>query len=194
MSNPGKLSPLLSHLLPGAAGGDGNSAALTPNLYPAGTDFYSGCVSISPAPAPGLPPVTQAAAAYSYGNVSVPPPEQKPQEALHTPQPMIHDVYSSRSWETAESRSSGVPSYCISETSCSAPVSMHGSIHARANGWNSDRTRKGDSKFHSKGASDMRRCVASDLSWMQCDLQRGADQCASVISSCDGCNSVYCSR
>lgn len=165
MSDPSKLSPLLSHLLPGAASGDRQSAALTPNMYSAGTDFYSGCVSISPAPAPGtgLAPVTQTGAAYSFGSVGGPAPAQKPHEPLHTPQSLVHDAFSCPSWETAESRSSGVPSYCIRETSCSAPVSMHGSIHARANGWHSDRTKKSDIKFHDKGASDMRRWVTSYL-------------------------------
>lgn len=163
MADQGKLSPLLSHLLPGGDGADAQSAARTPNLRPAGADFYSGCVSISPAPVPGTgqSPLSQTSSAYTtYSNVRAGPDHgQKPHTPLHQTQSMLHDVYSCGSWDAVNASSTVVPSYCISETSCSAPVSMHGSIHARPNGWNSDKLKKGDGKLYGRGATDMRRCV-----------------------------------
>lgn len=179
MGDPGKGSPLLSHLLPGTHLSDVQSAAQTPNMHPAGADFYSGCVSISPAPAPsqGVSPLSQSSAAYTYTSGGL--YDQKPISPLQSQQSTLHDLHSGRSWDVVEGSSTGLQAYCISETSSSAPVSMHGSIHARASsGWHSDRAKKNDAKLHGKGATDMRRCATSS-----CNVLMQAAACVLMTRS-----------
>lgn len=156
-----QLSPLLSHLLPAVDSGHRGSSAQTPNMYPPVADFYSGCVSISPAPAPGLLPLPQGPHAPTHHDHqgSGSPAGTKAHEPLHSSQPMLSQMYAGNRWDGADSSGSVYPPYCISETTSNAPASMHGSIHARPHAWQPDRSRKGEAKFHGKGATDMRRCV-----------------------------------
>lgn len=155
----GKLSPMLNHLLPAIDAAEGGSATRTPPMFPPGADFYSACVSISPAPGPGLLPYPRGSSAFSHdkGHGSI--GSGNAHESEQASQSSLQQLYTGRRWEGVDDAASSFPAYCISETSSSAPASMHGSIHARGNAWPSDRSRKGDSKLHGKGATDMRRCV-----------------------------------